>query len=371
MDSNTDEKVRYRELAALKRHNGRTWMVRRHFVCANDPTAIERFREEHGNVDLYTSVGQFVEPRLDAPATVPLFFDIDAEGDLEAARVSTLQIGERLFERLQIPQDMLQLFFSGHKGFHVVAPLVVFANIFLTGLVGVWRSLANRLTRDGVKHIDLGVYQNNRLFRLVNSKHSVSGLYKVPLEWAELQDLGLDHVLEVARQPREYESMAETPTEIPQALGWLQEALAWRKQHHHAQRQSRQKLDDARGWRIPPCIRRIEEGVTLDDGQRHAMYFHIARIYAGASAHPVEIAERLKTIDQRNPIKDSTRYIERVAHNAGKYTGYFQSCPHELFEQYCDPTRYPFSHAPQNRETNIAAQVSADNTAHRSSRTTR
>lgn len=355
MDSQYHDNFPFRELAALKQDNGRTWMDRKHFVRADDVAAIEGFREAHRNIDVYTSVGRFAEPQLDARAVVPLFFDIDAEGDLEAARTSTLQAGELLQQRLMIPPDMIELFFSGHKGFHLCLSSAIFGDVINDRLVTIWRALAQRLAREGVQYIDHGVYQNARLLRLVNSKHSASGLYKVPLEWAELQDLGLGHVLDLARQPREHESMASPPAEVPQAMGWLQDALTWRRQHRHAQRENRRKLDDARGWRIPPCIRRIEEGIALQDGQRHAMYFHIARIYAGVGAHPVEIAERLKAIDQRNPIKDGSGYIERLAHDAGKYAGYFKSCPHELFERFCDATRCPFNQSPGNEAVKSTA----------------
>jgi hypothetical protein len=65
------------------------------------------------------------------------------------------------------------------------------------------------------------------------------------------------------------------------------------------------------------------------------VYFALARFYAWVGAAPEEIEERLRIIDQRNPIGDGD-YIERTAGNARKYAG-FAGCNGRGFEGFCDP----------------------------------
>ena len=88
------------------------------------------------------------------------------------------------------------------------------------------RSLAERIIQAGVSHLDLGVYRRDQPIRLVNSLDPSSGLYRVPLEYKELRDFGLDYVLEVSQFPRQDESMA-VPEECPRAVFWFAKAQRW------------------------------------------------------------------------------------------------------------------------------------------------
>lgn len=325
------------ELAAMTEQNG---MCRKRFVVHDDRASIAQWAAQCDGVDWYTSISIYREPHLQAAAVTPFFLDIDARNDLERGREQVLWIAELLNQRLGIEPTSLDLAFSG-GGFHVVVPLAVWGNPTDPDLICVWGSLARVLAKQGADLIDLGVYQKQRLWRAMNSYNSKHERYKVPIEFAELQDLGLDHVLELAQGPRDFQSGAD-PRESPKAMGWLREkGLAWARKQAAQRRQSRRVADNARGWRLPPCVRHIEHEAVLEDGTRHASYFHIARLYAKCGAHPLEITERLRSIDQRHPIRDPD-YIERVAQDALKYASYFKECPHSVLAHHCDPQQCPF-----------------------------
>jgi hypothetical protein len=214
----------------------------------------------------------------------------------------------------------------------MVIPGTVFGEPDYSHVLWIWAALARRLVKEGIPHIDLGVYQPSRVLRLPNSINSKTGLYKVPLEYKELRDLGLGNVLDVARSPREEDSMA-VPEESPKALGWFQAAVKWCEKLT-AKRAAHPPAKGFReGWRVPPCVRSIETA-TLPDGIRHDAYFVLAKFYARIGMHPAEAIERLRELDGRRPIHDPD-YIERVVQYGRKHPG-LAGCNHPALERYCD-----------------------------------
>ena len=321
------------ELAALKHNGQQKQMVRNHFVPDNEPEAVEDWRKRHGNCDVFKSICRFSEPSRQSDYVCDFFLDIDAD-ELFAARRQALRCCDLLGHRLGIEPASIDLSFSGARGFHVVVSRLVFGNPAGPRVMQIWHRLAARLAKEKLNHIDLGVYQTSRLLRLPNSINTKTGVHKIPLEYEELLDLGLEFVCESAREPREDDSMA-MPTESPKAIGWWLKADEWFSQRsQQPRRPMRRGVITRRGWRYPQCVRRLEQA-TLPDGIRHNTYFTLARFYALIGMAPEEVAERLHSIDQRNPIRDSD-YILRTAQCARKYKG-FTGCPNEALGRFCDP----------------------------------
>jgi hypothetical protein len=338
MTTTTLANYKWIELAALFHAHQGAGMCRHKYAILNDASSIAVWRARFDNTDLYTSVCRFKEPDHRDPGVCPLFLDIDGKEGREQARGQTLTVIERLQLRLGVDPTAIDVFFSGHKGFHIEVQLEVFGGPADPKLMQVWRHLALRLKKEGLDCVDTQIYQNNRLWRMVNSIHGSSDLYKVPLEAKELQDLGLDYVLEVAQHPREFESMAER-RESPKATGWLSDALAWLDRKRSRQRPSASQAPaswnlQGQGWRRPPCVRYVEQRAVLEDGQRHAIYLALARFYASIGMHPEEMIDQLRLIDTRNPIRDPD-YIERLARQQWKHPGLVH-CPNEALEPYCE-----------------------------------
>lgn len=310
------------ELAAKKTVDDRTFMVRNHFVRADDVQAMRAWREQHNNTDLYISVCRFIKPTRDSAYVCDFFLDVDA-ADLNVARSSTLRACELLIERLGMGECSFDIAFSGAKGFHIRLPRVVFGNPPLG--MRVWQALARKLSSLGVMHIDLGVYQVSRVLRLVNSIHSATGLYKYPLDHAELVDWSMDSIIERAHQSRDEDDMS-MPEESPKAIGWFDAVNKLKLSKPPFLKSSAKN-----GWSLPACVRAAEQ-VQFQDGSRHHAYFAIARIYAAVGASPEEINARLHIIDDRNPIRDRD-YIKRVSLCAQKY-GCLRECP-EAIRKYC------------------------------------
>jgi len=117
-----------------------------------------------------------------------LAIDIDKEGDLEGARLSALAVITRLNTLYSIAPDELFIFFSGSKGFHIylVDRLLGIQNRFFDNLgESVKGFISKKLA--GIQDVDLIIYEDHRIIRVVNSKHAKTGLYKIELSYEDLQ----------------------------------------------------------------------------------------------------------------------------------------------------------------------------------------
>jgi len=150
-----------------------------------------------------THVRRVGSPRgYTGPAACPwLWFDVD-RADLDAARRDTLTLTRFLLRRYPKLDcdDGLGVWFSGGKGFHVGIecwpgndpdPLVP----------ATAKRLALALANAAGVQIDPAIYDHQRIFRLPNSRHAWSGLYKVPLTLAELE-LPVERLRDLAAHPR-------------------------------------------------------------------------------------------------------------------------------------------------------------------------
>jgi len=115
-------------------------------------------------------------------------FDFDAEGDIPKARRDLRLFMGALCE-WDIPPEAPRLYFSGAKGFHVEIPASLFGGFELMPCA----DLATRLGRlaelliEGVSlpTADFSIYDPLRLWRVPNTRHSKTGLYKIPLTVSE------------------------------------------------------------------------------------------------------------------------------------------------------------------------------------------
>ena len=324
-----NDKYSFIELAAMLPGGG---MKRHRWVESEDHKAITAWRNEFGNRDVYASVCRFDRPDRGSNYVCDFFLDLDGD-NLAEVREQALKACLLLNERLGIAFGSLDIFFSGAKGFHLLVPSEVFGEPDHQHALVVWRALAGRLAKEGVQNIDLGIYQASRILRLPNSINSKSGRHKIGIEFQELRDFGIDYVLDLARSPREYDSLA-VPEFSPRASAWLRDAVEWsRKRKERRGVNSGTREGFRRGWRIPPCIRAIEAAPLLPDCIRHQSYLALAQYWAWLGAHPLEIEERIRRVDDRHPIQD-TACIERMVKYGTQHPG-FRGCQDAAFQRYC------------------------------------
>jgi KaiC/GvpD/RAD55 family RecA-like ATPase len=140
------------------------------------------------------------------------FFPIDIDtpsGDLEDAKDKTIQFLAYL-ETLGIEGKDIYIYFSGSKGFHIMLPHALFGYFPSDKLCREFKKIATVLaSRSEVGLMDADktgidlIYDQTRLFRLPNTKHGKSGLYKIQLTLDEVKLLTIDQIKKMAEAPRD------------------------------------------------------------------------------------------------------------------------------------------------------------------------
>jgi hypothetical protein len=170
--------------------------------------ALLKWRNEHKNENGNPTVAGFNGPTW----ADNLHLDYDNEADPGQALIWMRQ-GLDWFETHDVDLRALRIYFSGYKGFGVEVPHTVFGGFepsvdFHTRL---WRA-AKRVLGD--TPYDSSVYDKIRLWRLENSRHSKSRLYKIRLTVAEARTLTIDEIRALAASPRDINTVPEL-TPIP------------------------------------------------------------------------------------------------------------------------------------------------------------
>ncbi|AQT68695.1 DNA primase small subunit [Anaerohalosphaera lusitana] len=320
---------RWIELAALL-PGGK--MVRGVLAGRDNLEAINNWRKKYGNTNIFTTVQLFEKDDLNSAFIAPVFFDIDSPDDLEKARSDTLKLCELTTDRLEIGTDMLEIYFSGSKGFHVTIPPEVFDAFPSRYIMELYNKMALKACSYGIETIDRTVYTHRRLWRIPNSINSKSGLYKIPLLHKELLHLSADQIAKLAEHPRSEDSFVTAKYSNTAGLWYRKAIRAVAKAACKTTATTQDNSDFKQGWRIPPCIENIQS-TTLPDGIRHQTYLALARFYRWINMHPEQIIKRIRTIDSRQPIDDPD-FIKRIAFWAHQHPG-FAGCTHPVMQKYC------------------------------------
>lgn len=123
--------------------------------------------------------------------TNKLFFDFDDSTNIQNAKTDAVTLVSRLLAS-GIPQDKIQITFSGNKGFGVGVDTT--SKFTPDEFKNVVFSLASDL-----KTFDKVVNDPNRIVRVVGTKHNKSGLYKIPLSLAQLTELNVEQIKDCAK----------------------------------------------------------------------------------------------------------------------------------------------------------------------------
>lgn len=135
-----------------------------------------------------------------------LIFDFDSREDVNKAKIDTINLLGRLQEIGVDINKSVNIFFSGSKGTHVE---VLTNNKFTPEQL---KNICSRLAGD-LPSFDTSIYSLVRAYRISNTKHNKSGLYKIPVELKTLTSSTIDEIKELAKEPR-YPVPTLIPTEV-------------------------------------------------------------------------------------------------------------------------------------------------------------
>ncbi len=138
----------------------------------------------------------------------PLFFDFDYKEELgqtlDDAKDDTKKLIDYFLKGFHVDEDEgINVAFTGNRGFHILIDHQLFDANPSDYLVKVWRNMAEKINaKMEFSTFDRAVYTKRRMWRVLNTKHGGSGLYKIPLHFNELL-LKSDKIRELASEPRE------------------------------------------------------------------------------------------------------------------------------------------------------------------------
>jgi hypothetical protein len=184
---------------------------------------IEAFRKEYKNTDIYYCMYSYESDDINNCNIIGSPYldfdgDINSEESFNILRNEVLMAINYFNTYWYIPKDMIELYFSGSKGFHIVIPYQIFGLRPNRDLNIKNKMLAKLVAKQcNSNNIDLSIYDRRRLFRLPNSINSKSGLYKIPINYETLKTITLNELIELASNPAIDKDIFLKPDFIPKS----------------------------------------------------------------------------------------------------------------------------------------------------------
>lgn len=134
------------------------------------------------------------------PALGYFVLDFDSSSDLEKARRDCLAV----IRGLHLEENTFKIFFSGSKGFHLYIREEFFPLTPSSDTAKQFERIIIQISKQlKLETLDDSIYQANRKFRLPNSLHPKTSLFKVELDLHTLETGELDYIKSLAKTPRE------------------------------------------------------------------------------------------------------------------------------------------------------------------------
>jgi len=156
---------------------------------------------DHDGVGYYSSI--FAHSSRDinqSQSMANLYFDLDSDDEDKSLHEARILYGHL---RTVAEPESIRIYFSGKKGYHIEVEALAIGLGPSSDLVDTFRFIANELARDlELSTIDFQCYDSRRMWRIPNTKHQGTNLYKVALRSEELLGMRVDEIKEIALNPR-------------------------------------------------------------------------------------------------------------------------------------------------------------------------
>jgi len=160
------------------------------------------------NKDYYISLYQYTDEHkklVDESGSVKgirntttdrIYLDFDDKQNIENARKDALTVADRLVNNLGIDPENIQAYFTGSKGFAIEFKIDKRINS------DEFKAVVYNLAGD-LETFDTTVSDPNRIIRVPNTQHQATGYFKIPLFLYQIDELDIDQIKEMAKEPKE------------------------------------------------------------------------------------------------------------------------------------------------------------------------
>jgi hypothetical protein len=270
---------------------------------------IDSVRERFKNRDVFATIFIYNHEDQDqsdlyGPLYVDLDLTINTEIDYEKIKKDLSLVVTSLTTFYHVPLEFIKIYFSGHKGFHVIVPPEVFGIEPNRELNGIFRFIATDLKNISLfKTVDTGIYDNKRLLRLPNSVHSETELYKVPVSYEFIRASTWSDIQQYASEPHDMDYSEPRPM-ADACLKFEEMYKGFKKEQESL---SNRSLGIRKGGPLLPCIQYIlDNGVSK--GQRNNTTVALA---SALFQNGIEFEEVVKKIESWNSEKNSPRLSDK------------------------------------------------------------
>lgn len=276
------------------------------------------------------------------------YMDFDSEENPDKARKEAVAVVKKLITDHDIPEENITIAFSGMKGISITVDYRIFDPESSADLPLIWKSMVQDLiTKLSLKTADTSIYERRRLWRLLNSRHQKSGLYKILFTLAELEKLTIDEIKKKAEKPRQLSINAEAQP-IPKAVKLFEEHKSKVEKWLEERKKIFNKTEIRSFTDDPPCVRRrLEIGGKV--GSRNSFLFQLAVYYAHKGLSEAEITkigyEFGESCEQEPEPFPKHGEVESIVSSAlkGVRDGrYSVGCSSEALAELCDKGNCPF-----------------------------
>ena len=190
-----------------KDNNNNKNFTRKHYYNINDKTTIKNVLNKTNNTGIFTSAYRYSDDKVNDKTLAygDLYFDFDCKDDFEKVRkdvIKTLAYIEVVFK---IKSDSVYIYFSGNKGVHITIPAYYFNIEPCENLNGIFKSIIINIKKyTEYKTLDTQIYDKKRLYRIPNSIHDKTNLYKIQLTSDEIKNSKYEDILSMAKCPRRF-----------------------------------------------------------------------------------------------------------------------------------------------------------------------
>lgn len=267
---------------------------------------VNAYRQHHQNKGLYLTAYLYndYENLEESLLYGDFYLDFDSEEDIQLAQkdaVVSIWYMKQKF-KYDIPDTMFRIYFSGSKGFHVVVPasiLHVRPDVRLNEYYKLMAKDISQQTPHGT--IDTKIYDRRRLFRMINSMHPKTGLYKVPLSYHELCTLTVDEIKEKAKAP--YTLDYEQPHYIPRAAQEYESYISKFKTQYEKMFDNHRRNQDRVLNITPHCVQElIDQGPSK--GNRNQTAAVLTSFFSKRGMSEQEIWDNLMEWYNKGPSND-------------------------------------------------------------------
>jgi hypothetical protein len=334
-----EDKIWYIECGAQA--NG--YFTRNHIMTMDQVNA---FRFKYTNTGVF-STAYIYDDMNQKEANLLGDFYLDLDGDLNGdnpeagfnlIREDALSCISYLRFVFGIPEEYINIYFSGNKGLHITVPYQVFDIKPNKALNVIYRSMAEEISKN-TKHqtVDLKIYDNKRLFRMINSRHQKSGLYKIRLTHEEVKQHTLAEIQSSARMPRPNSKvLASSIAQARSQFNVYEKKLDTKILKRAVMASKGLKPLEL----TPPCIDYILKN-KVAEGQRNCTVAVLTSFFHQQNMNIDEARDRLEewNYEQCSPPMDSNE-IE-ITLNSVYNGGYSYGCSSAKILSVCDNSKCP------------------------------